>query len=84
MLDSTLKCMLMFILILEIKINLLYALFLCLFIVRNDNILLNNTDNIWDAGKVYVDGKVISKAGTPIPEKAVVEIIADVPKYVCR
>ncbi|WVZ17416.1 hypothetical protein V8G54_010398 [Vigna mungo] len=35
-------------------------------------------------GKVYVDGKVINKAGTPVPEKAVVEIIADVPKYVCR
>ncbi|KAK7301466.1 hypothetical protein RJT34_12330 [Clitoria ternatea] len=35
-------------------------------------------------GKVYVNGKVINKAGTPVPEKAVVEIIADVPKYVCR
>ncbi|KAG5071787.1 hypothetical protein JHK86_006998 [Glycine max] len=35
-------------------------------------------------GKVYVDGKVINKAGTPVPDKAVVEIIADIPKYVCR
>ncbi|KAL5161692.1 putative rRNA methyltransferase YqxC [Glycine soja] len=35
-------------------------------------------------GKVYVDGKVINKAGTPVPGKAVVEIKADVPKYVCR
>lgn len=32
-------------------------------------------------GKVYVDGKVINKAGTPVPGKAVVEIKADVPKY---
>nr|XP_025636688.1 uncharacterized protein LOC112731986 isoform X4 [Arachis hypogaea] len=35
-------------------------------------------------GKVYVNGKVINKAGTPVSEKAVVEIIAEVPKYVCR
>jgi len=52
--------------------------------VRKHDILLNSTYNIWVAGKVYVDGKVINKAGTPVPEKAVVEIIADVPKYVCR
>ncbi|GLT94329.1 hypothetical protein SLE2022_120750 [Rubroshorea leprosula] len=35
-------------------------------------------------GKVYVDGKVVNKAGTPVSERAVVEIIAEVPKYVCR
>ncbi|CAH9121155.1 unnamed protein product [Cuscuta epithymum] len=35
-------------------------------------------------GKVLVDGKVVNKAGTPIPDKATVEIIAEVPKYVCR
>ncbi|CAN6476663.1 unnamed protein product [Victoria cruziana] len=35
-------------------------------------------------GKVLVDGKVVSKAGTPVCNKAVVEIIAEVPKYVCR
>ncbi|KAJ7969360.1 putative Hemolysin A [Quillaja saponaria] len=35
-------------------------------------------------GKVHVDGKVINKAGTPVSEKAVVEIMAEVPKYVCR
>lgn len=35
-------------------------------------------------GKVLVDGKVISKAGTPVADKAKVEIIAEVPKYVCR
>ncbi|XP_028794855.1 uncharacterized protein LOC114750421 [Neltuma alba] len=35
-------------------------------------------------GKVYVDGKVINKAGTPVSDKAVVEIKAEVPKYVCR
>ncbi|KAM7271858.1 hypothetical protein ACFE04_031072 [Oxalis oulophora] len=35
-------------------------------------------------GKVFVDGKVVNKAGTGIPDKAVVEIKAEVPKYVCR
>ncbi|KAB5527801.1 hypothetical protein DKX38_021648 [Salix brachista] len=35
-------------------------------------------------GKVFVDGKVVNKAGTPVSEKSVVEIIAEVPKYVCR
>lgn len=35
-------------------------------------------------GKVFVDGKVVNKAGTPVSEKAVVEIKAEVPKYVCR
>ncbi|KAI5679867.1 hypothetical protein M9H77_01094 [Catharanthus roseus] len=35
-------------------------------------------------GKVFVDGKVVYKAGTPIPDKAVVEIKAEIPKYVCR
>lgn len=35
-------------------------------------------------GKVRVNGKVVNKAGTPVSEKAVVEIMAEVPKYVCR
>ncbi|XP_020249868.1 uncharacterized protein LOC109827284 isoform X2 [Asparagus officinalis] len=35
-------------------------------------------------GKVFVDGKVVSKAGTPVSDKSVVEIKAEVPKYVCR
>lgn len=35
-------------------------------------------------GKVIVDGKVVSKAGTPVSNVAVVEIMAEVPKYVCR
>ncbi|KAH7576532.1 hypothetical protein ACOSP7_003069 [Xanthoceras sorbifolium] len=35
-------------------------------------------------GKVFVDGKAVNKAGTPVSDKAVVEIIAEVPKYVCR
>lgn len=35
-------------------------------------------------GKVLVDGKVVSKAGTPVSEKSVVEIKAVIPKYVCR
>ncbi|KAL7113724.1 hypothetical protein ACP275_04G077900 [Erythranthe tilingii] len=35
-------------------------------------------------GKVFVDGKVVNKCGTQIPDKAVVEIKAEIPKYVCR
>ncbi|KAK4419739.1 putative rRNA methyltransferase YqxC [Sesamum alatum] len=35
-------------------------------------------------GKVFVDGKVVNKCGTPVSDKAVVEIKAEVPKYVCR
>ncbi|KAM7521921.1 hypothetical protein LguiA_011823 [Lonicera macranthoides] len=35
-------------------------------------------------GKVFVDGKVVNKAGTPVSDKAVVEIKAEIPKYVCR
>ncbi|KAM3216706.1 putative rRNA methyltransferase YqxC [Capsicum annuum] len=35
-------------------------------------------------GKVLVDGKVITKAGSQISDKAVVEIMAEIPKYVCR
>nr|XP_033508906.1 hemolysin A isoform X2 [Nicotiana tomentosiformis] len=35
-------------------------------------------------GKVLVDGKVVNKAGSQISDKAVVEIMAEVPKYVCR
>ncbi|XP_058101873.1 uncharacterized protein LOC131246030 isoform X2 [Magnolia sinica] len=35
-------------------------------------------------GKVFVDGRVVNKAGTPVSDKAVVEIVAEVPKYVCR
>ncbi|OIW18852.1 hypothetical protein TanjilG_25295 [Lupinus angustifolius] len=46
--------------------------------------LSNKTNYIDDAGKVFVNGKVIHKAGTPVSDKSVVEIVADVPKYVCR
>ncbi|XP_028070111.1 uncharacterized protein LOC114272571 [Camellia sinensis] len=35
-------------------------------------------------GKVFVDGKLVNKAGTPVSDEAVVEIMAEVPKYVCR
>lgn len=35
-------------------------------------------------GKVFVDGKVVNKAGTPVSDKSVVEIKAVIPKYVCR
>ncbi|GMP48711.1 hypothetical protein CsSME_00015975 [Camellia sinensis var. sinensis] len=33
-------------------------------------------------GKVFVDGKLVNKAGTPVSDEAVVEIMAEVPKYV--
>lgn len=36
------------------------------------------------AGKVLVDGRVVSKAGTPVSDKSTVEIKAEIPKYVCR
>lgn len=39
---------------------------------------------IYGAGKVYVNGKMVNKAGTPVSDKAVVEIMAEIPKYVCR
>eukprot|EP00252_Welwitschia_mirabilis_P010095 TRINITY_DN23216_c0_g1_i1.p1 TRINITY_DN23216_c0_g1~~TRINITY_DN23216_c0_g1_i1.p1 ORF type:complete len:304 (+),score=43.11 TRINITY_DN23216_c0_g1_i1:95-1006(+) len=35
-------------------------------------------------GKVLVDGRVANKSGMPVPGKAVVEINATIPKYVCR
>ncbi|KAK9117786.1 hypothetical protein Scep_015879 [Stephania cephalantha] len=35
-------------------------------------------------GKVTLDGKIVTKAGTPVSDKAIVEITAQVPKYVCR
>ncbi|KAI7753818.1 hypothetical protein M8C21_013630 [Ambrosia artemisiifolia] len=35
-------------------------------------------------GKVIVDGKVVTKAGHQVSDKAVVEIKAEIPKYVCR
>ncbi|KAK4756406.1 hypothetical protein SAY87_006533 [Trapa incisa] len=35
-------------------------------------------------GKVTVDGRVVNKAGTPVSNKASVEINAEIPKYVCR
>ncbi|GFY99452.1 bacterial hemolysin-like protein [Actinidia rufa] len=35
-------------------------------------------------GKVFVNGKRVNKAGTPVSDEAVVEIMAEVPKYVCR
>lgn len=31
-----------------------------------------------------MNGKVVNKAGTPVSDEAVVEINAEVPKYVCR
>ncbi|KAM0940072.1 putative methyltransferase [Dioscorea sansibarensis] len=33
-------------------------------------------------GKVLVDGRVVSKAGTPVSDKSIVEIKAEIPKYV--
>lgn len=46
--------------------------------------MLSISDIFGSVGKVFVDGKVVNKAGTPVSDKAVVEIIAEVPKYVCR
>lgn len=31
-----------------------------------------------------MDGKVISKAGAPVPAAANVQILAELPKFVCR
>lgn len=36
------------------------------------------------SGKVFVNGKLANKAGNPVSDDAVVEIRAEVPKYVCR
>jgi len=35
-------------------------------------------------GKVIVDGRVVNKAGTQVSDKSVIEIKAEIPKYVCR
>ncbi|XP_030514068.1 hemolysin A [Rhodamnia argentea] len=35
-------------------------------------------------GKVFVNGKVVNKAGAPVSDQSNVEIIAEIPKYVCR
>ncbi|XP_041989418.1 hemolysin A-like isoform X1 [Salvia splendens] len=35
-------------------------------------------------GKVFVDGKVVNKCGAQISDQSVVDIQAEVPKYVCR
>nr|XP_043637265.1 hemolysin A [Erigeron canadensis] len=35
-------------------------------------------------GKVLVDGRVVTKAGHPVSDKAIVVIKAQIPKYVCR
>lgn len=39
---------------------------------------------IYVSGKVFVNGKVVNKAGAPVSDQANVEIIAEIPKYVCR
>ncbi|XP_058205850.1 uncharacterized protein LOC131319546 isoform X3 [Rhododendron vialii] len=36
------------------------------------------------SSKVFVNGKLANKAGNPVSDDAVVEIRAEVPKYVCR
>ncbi|KAM0841462.1 hypothetical protein ACQ4PT_056640 [Festuca glaucescens] len=35
-------------------------------------------------GKVHVNGRVVNKAGTQVSDKSVIEIKAEIPKYVCR
>lgn len=39
---------------------------------------------LYVSGKVFVNGKVVNKAGAPVSDQANVEIIAEIPKYVCR
>ena len=47
--------------------------------------LSRNVIQSWiSLGKVQVDGKVISKAGAPVPAAANVQILAELPKFVCR
>lgn len=46
--------------------------------------MISVSDTSGYVGKVFVDGKVVNKAGTPVSDKAVVEITAEIPKYVCR
>ncbi|KAK9836809.1 hypothetical protein WJX74_008516 [Apatococcus lobatus] len=47
--------------------------------------LSRNVIQSWiSLGKVQVDGKVISKAGAPVPAAADVQILAELPKFVCR
>lgn len=35
-------------------------------------------------GKIHVNGKVVSKPGTPVSAKAKIEILAALQQYVCR
>uniref|UniRef100_A0A453HGD2 RNA-binding S4 domain-containing protein n=1 Tax=Aegilops tauschii subsp. strangulata TaxID=200361 RepID=A0A453HGD2_AEGTS len=35
-------------------------------------------------GKVHVNGRIVNKAGTQVSDKSVIEIKAEIPKYVCR
>ncbi len=47
--------------------------------------LSRNVIQSWiSLGKVQVNGQVISKAGAPVPRAADVQILAELPKYVCR
>jgi predicted rRNA methylase YqxC with S4 and FtsJ domains len=38
----------------------------------------------WGVGKVIVDGRPSAKAGSSVKAASTIEIIAEVPKYVCR
>ena len=35
-------------------------------------------------GKVAINGKIITKSGSPVPADAQILITAEVPKFVCR
>ncbi|WMV46638.1 hypothetical protein MTR67_040023 [Solanum verrucosum] len=61
----------------------IYALDVLVCLCHSASISLT-PNNFSSLGKVFVDGKVVTKAGTQIPDKAVVEIMAEIPKYVCR
>ncbi len=51
---------------------------------QNPHLTRNQIQGFIMQGKVKVDGVVITKAGTPIFEDALLEVDSAVPKYVCR
>ncbi len=51
---------------------------------QNPHLTRNQVQGFIMQGKVKVDGVVITKAGTPIFENAVLEVDSASPKYVCR
>jgi 23S rRNA (cytidine1920-2'-O)/16S rRNA (cytidine1409-2'-O)-methyltransferase len=52
--------------------------------LKNSHLTRNQVQGFIMQGKVKVDGVVVTKAGTPVSEAAIIEVDAAVPKYVCR